>query len=203
MEVIESCFTTEEGFKPGVSVIDHCADYKRWLSGKGDYEDPEVVPVEDQDDVLLAQQQAQAFQATPLFSDIHNTSFHHQFKIFRHTSTGKVVVQARANAEPRKHWEPEEGVEVLHRLPDEECPFIIQPKAFKDEDWKALQAVSTTFKKCGHLGYSQSEEVQQFWQTQEEYQKKLRAADGLLPACSAPQGFFKKLRAHDSHGKCL
>ena len=145
MEVISSCFTTKEGKTPKCALVDHCCDWKRQLTGSGDFEDfedVEIVPVEETDAELQQLQSEVAFNfaAPPLFSEIKNASFHHQFKISK--IAGKVVVQARTHAKPRKCWEPKEGVVVLHRLPDNKEMHILQPKPFNDDDMAALQARS-------------------------------------------------------------
>ena len=52
MEVISSCFTTKEGKTPKCALVDHCCDWKRQLTGSGDFEDfedVEIVPVEETD----------------------------------------------------------------------------------------------------------------------------------------------------------
>ena len=139
------CFTTKEGKTPKCALVDHCCDWKRQLTGSGDFEDfedVEIVPVEETDAELQQLQSEVAFNfaAPPLFSEIKNASFHHQFKISK--IAGKVVVQARTHAKPRKCWEPKEGVVVLHRLPDDKEMHILQPKPFNDDDMAALQARS-------------------------------------------------------------
>lgn len=93
---IEGCFTAEGGLKPAAALVEHVCDYKRWLTGVGDYEDPGaedlLVPVEEtmSDEHTQQQQQGGVFQATPQFTDISNTSYHHQFKIFKNDA-GKVT----------------------------------------------------------------------------------------------------------------
>lgn len=128
----------------------------------------------------------------PFFENIHHATLLGVF--------AKVVVQGRAHAEPRKQWEPKEGCEVLHRLPEEECPFIIQPKPLKDDELKALHAVSATFRQTAHVGYHLKAEVRQFWEQQEQYQQELLDV-GLKAAHEAPQDFFKVLLPHDSYGE--
>jgi hypothetical protein len=191
MKVIEECFTTaNQGLKPKAFLVQHCCDWKRYLTGNGDYEDPENLVEETQEPVDI-------FQAAPLFQDISNITFHHQFKISR--VNGKVVVQARPNVKPAGLWEPKEGCEVLLRLPDQECPFIIQPKPLKDDDMAALRAVRRTFEKTNHIAYKTDAEVKEFWENEEQYQEKLRK--GQQPTTSAPQDFYKVLHRHDSYGK--
>lgn len=176
--------------KPKAFLVQHCCDWKRYLTGNGDYEDPE----EEEEET---QEQPDIFQPAPVFQDISNISFHHQFKISR--VNGKVVVQARPQVKPRGLWEPKEGCEVLLRLPDQECPFIIQPKPLKDDDWTALRAVRRTFEKTNNISYATNPEVKEFWENEEKYQEKLRK--GLQPTNNAPQDFYKVLLRHDSYGK--
>ena len=200
--MIEDCYTEESGLKPSAALVEHCCDWKRFLTGDGDFEDPDTDLTEEDlfGDNNQEQHHQQQFNDTPLFTDIHNTSYHHQFKIFKHPESGKVVVQARPHAEPRKHWEPEEGIEVLSRLPDEEAPFILQPKPLKDDDCNALFAVRSTFEDTGHTAYLDRPDVRQYWKDQEEYQQGLRE-NGLKGAHEAPQDFYKVLVPYHSYGK--
>jgi hypothetical protein len=199
--VIESCYTDVSGLTPEAALVEYCCDWCRYLTGSGNYEDPEIlVPVEETmvDESALEQE---LFRATPLFNDIANTSWYHQFKVSAN-GKGQVIVQARTHAEPRKVWEPKDGIVVLNRTPEEKCPYIIQPKAFKDDDWKALQAVSATFKKSGNVEYHSRPDIQQFWADQEQKQRDL-IENGLQPADSAPQDFYRVLVPHSSYGKLL
>jgi hypothetical protein len=198
IRIVEQCFTTlEQSLKPKAFFVQHCCDWKRFVTGNGDYEDPEDVEEETQEPPAHAF--AHAFEAAPLFSDISNISFHHQFKISK--VNGKVVVQGRAQVKPKGLWSPKEGCEVLLRLPDEECPFIIQPKPLKDDDWTALKAVRRTFEKTNNIAYATNPEIKEFWENEEKYQEKLR--QGLQPTNTAPQDFYKVLLRHDSYGKFL
>jgi hypothetical protein len=191
VKCIEECYTSsdEEKHKPTAYLVQHCYDWKRFLTGDGDYEDPAV---DDEEETLQA-----VFQATPLFTDIQNTSGYHQFKISK--MGDKVVVQARENATPKKEWQPEEGCEVLTRLPDEEMPFIIQPKPLKEEEMKALRQVPATFEKSGSVSYASDDLVKEFWEKEVKYQESLLT--GLQPANRAPSDVYKHLVRHDSCGK--
>lgn len=197
VRAIEDCYTTKEetgGFKAEAHSVTHCCDWKGFVTGDSDYEEPE------EEDVIV-----DPLEKVPLFAAIKNMAHYHQFLVSKHAD-GKVRVQARQHAEYDPSRGPSTdfsqggpGVEVLLRLPFQRAPNIVRPKPLTPDDLDSLRRVVKTFESTNHPMWNQKPGLKEYWLQVLREQEAI--CSGSQPFLAAPPNCYRELLPYDAFGK--